>query len=192
VDGTAHTILCVETIDNTQSVWTLGTDVTLVGLPYSGSGSSGDSGKGAIQSFTKQSAQGTAVAFYMPKGSTGSFDDQGNVDGNPGPGYSQYRTYLSFDFRPTGDDKGTYPLFNTNNRGVSGLPGGNGATYKMGTNGDGSQSNRPAYGPSSGHVGIVNHLFADGSVHCLSKQIDVSAYMFLITKSGGDPAPAIP
>ncbi len=33
-DGTAHTILCVETIDDTQSVWTLGTDVTLVGLPY--------------------------------------------------------------------------------------------------------------------------------------------------------------
>ena len=35
-DGTAHTILCVETIDNTASVWTYGTDVTLVGLPASG------------------------------------------------------------------------------------------------------------------------------------------------------------
>ena len=33
---------------------------------------------------------------------------------------------------------------------------------------------------------------ADGSVHCLSKQIDVSAYMFLITQNGGDPNPPIP
>ena len=36
MDGTAHTIICVETCDNTQSVWTLGTDATLVGIPYQG------------------------------------------------------------------------------------------------------------------------------------------------------------
>ena len=62
-DGTAHTILCVETIDNTQSVWTLGTDVTLVGLPYVG-----NAGNGVIPSFTKTAADGTAVSFYMPQG----------------------------------------------------------------------------------------------------------------------------
>ena len=50
----------------------------------------------------------------------------------------------------------------------------------------------PVYGPSSGHSAIVNHLMADGSVHCLSKQIDCSAYMFLITKNGSDPNPPIP
>ena len=52
--------------------------------------------------------------------------------------------------------------------------------------------NCPVYGPSSGHSAIVNHLMADGSVHCLSKQIDCSAYMFLITKNGSDPNPPIP
>ena len=187
VDGTAHTILCAETIDDTQSVWTLGTDVTLVGLPYVG-----NAGNGAIASFTKTAADGTAVSFYMPQGATGKFDDQGNMDGMPGAGYSQYRTYLAFDFGPTGADKGTYPLFQTNNRTVSGLAGCSGAKYTMGANGDGPQSNQPAYGPSSGHAYVVNHLMADGSVHCLSKQIDVSAYMFLITRKGSDPNPPIP
>jgi type II secretory pathway pseudopilin PulG len=188
VDGTAHTILCVETMDNTQSVWTLGTDATLVGLP--------GSGNGAIPSFSLMKTSATwgqaASSFYAPQGSTGTFDDLGNLTGNPGPGYSQYRTYLSFDFRPTGADKGTYPRFNTNNRTLSGLPGSNGATYTMGAGGDGPQSNQPAYGPSSPHPAVVNHLMADGSVHCLSKTIDVSAYMFLITRNGDDPSPAIP
>jgi prepilin-type N-terminal cleavage/methylation domain-containing protein/prepilin-type processing-associated H-X9-DG protein len=191
-DGTSHTILCTETIDNTQSVWTLGTDVTLVGLPYSGKQSAANPGKGAIPSFTRTTADGTAGGFYMPEGSTATFDDVGNVAGTPGPGYSAFRTYLGFDFGPTGADRGTYPRFNTNNRTVSGLPGANGATYIMGRNGDGPQSNQPAYGPSSGHPSVVNTLFGDGSVRCLSKQIDVSAYMFLITRNGGDPTPCIP
>ena len=190
-DGTAHTIMCVETIDDTQSVWTLGTDVTLVGLPYRGDVSS-TKPTGAIQSFTNQTAQGITVAFYMPAGFTGTFDKEGNAGGTPGPGYSAYRTYLSFDFGPNGADKDTYPLFQTNNRTVSGLPGGNGVKYTMGANGDGPQSNQPAYGPSSGHSAIVNHLFADGSVHSLSRQIDVSAYMFLDNQERRRPESADP
>ncbi len=75
---------------------------------------------------------------------------------------------------------------------MKGLAGDNGATYTMGKNGDGPTSNQPAYGPSSDHATIVNHLMADGSVHSLSKQIDVSAYMFLITRNGSDPSPAVP
>ena len=150
--------------------------------------------QGAIPSFTKTTAGGTPVDcnYYMPKGFTGTFDDQGNLSGAPGAGYSAYRTYLSFDFRPSTDDRGAYPVFHTNNRGVKGLRGDNRATYTMGKNGDGPKSNQPAYGPSSNHAAVVNHLMADGSVHCLSKQIDVSAYMFLITRNGGDPSPAIP
>ena len=38
VDGTSHTILCVETIDDQASVWTYGADATLVGLPTIGNG----------------------------------------------------------------------------------------------------------------------------------------------------------
>ncbi len=191
-DGTSHTILCVETIDDTQSVWTLGTDVTLVGLPYLGKSAprTGFVYQGPdIQSFTQTTAQGTTVDFYMPQGSTGTFDESGYLSGTPGPSYGQYQTYLSFNFRPTGAARGAYPLFHTNNRSLAGLAGGYRATYTMGLNGDGPQSNQPAYGPSSGHSAVVNHLFGDGSVHCLSKTIDISAYTFLITRNGGDPNP---
>jgi prepilin-type N-terminal cleavage/methylation domain-containing protein len=196
VDGTAHTILCVETIDNTQSVWTLGTDCTLVGLPYSGSGSSGNAGTGAIQSFTNTNVSGTTVNFYMPQGGTGTFDDSGAMTGSPGQSYSSYRTYLAFDFSPNGADKQTYPQFATTNElsSVQGMQTSGGqqsySTYAS-QNGAG-QPNQPAYGPSSGHPAVVIHLMADGSVHALSRQIDVSAYMFLITKNGNDPAPYIP
>ena len=46
------------------------------------------------------------------------------------------------------------------------------------------------YGPDSQHPKVTNHLMVDGSVHEVDKQIDVAAYMFLITRESGDPAPA--
>jgi len=36
------------------------------------------------------------------------------------------------------------------------------------------------YGPSSNHPGMVNHVFMDGSVRSLSKDIDITLYMFLV------------
>ncbi len=42
-------------------------------------------------------------------------------------------------------------------------------------------------GPGSEHPGVVNHLFGDGTVHSLSKQIDAAMYFFLITRANGDP-----
>jgi type II secretory pathway pseudopilin PulG len=42
------------------------------------------------------------------------------------------------------------------------------------------------YGPSSHHPMIVNHLFADGGVRSFHRDIDVTVYMHLITKAGGD------
>ena len=44
-------------------------------------------------------------------------------------------------------------------------------------------------GPSSDHSGVTNHLYADGSVHAISNAIDAAAYMFIITRNGGDSAP---
>ncbi len=75
-DGTAHTILCVETIDNTSSVWTYGTDVTLVGLPTSG-GSTTPSG---TVTFSNK-VNGNPVAYYAPDGFMGSWDDAGKANG---------------------------------------------------------------------------------------------------------------
>lgn len=42
------------------------------------------------------------------------------------------------------------------------------------------------YGPSSRHAGVVNHLFCDGQVKSLSLETDVAAYMFMITRKGGE------
>jgi prepilin-type N-terminal cleavage/methylation domain-containing protein len=42
-------------------------------------------------------------------------------------------------------------------------------------------------GPSSEHPGVVNHLFADGTVHAVNKQIDAALYFFVITRANGDP-----
>ena len=42
-------------------------------------------------------------------------------------------------------------------------------------------------GPGSEHPKIANHLFGDGTVHSTNKEIDVSLYFFVITRSNGDP-----
>ena len=47
------------------------------------------------------------------------------------------------------------------------------------------------YGPSSRHLGVVNHLFADASIHAISADIDVATYMFLITRAGGEPVESV-
>ena len=46
-------------------------------------------------------------------------------------------------------------------------------------------------GPDSHHSGVINHALADGSVRSISKEIDAAAYMFLITRNAGDPAPPL-
>lgn len=48
-------------------------------------------------------------------------------------------------------------------------------------------SNQYRIGPSSEHPKVVNHLFGDGTVHSISKQIDAALYFFIITKANGDP-----
>lgn len=43
------------------------------------------------------------------------------------------------------------------------------------------------YGPSSRHPAGVNHLFCDGNVKTIPIDVDVAAYMFLITRRGHEP-----
>ena len=85
--------------------------------------------------------------------------------------YWKYKTYLAYDFAKA--DKGQYALYLIFNSG--------GIWDNTSHYGDAH------YGPSSGHPQVVNHLFGDGSVHSLLKDIDVATYMFLITKNGHDP-----
>ena len=50
-----------------------------------------------------------------------------------------------------------------------------------------NNANRPAFGPGSTHPLVVNHLMCDGTVLSIPKDIDVSMYMFMITRRSGDP-----
>jgi len=43
------------------------------------------------------------------------------------------------------------------------------------------------FGPSSAHPSAVNHLMGDGGARSIAKDVDVSAYYFMITRNGGDP-----
>jgi len=49
----------------------------------------------------------------------------------------------------------------------------------------------PVEGPGSGHPTVVNHLFGDGSVHGIAKDVDAAFYMFIITRGNGDPNPPL-
>jgi len=42
------------------------------------------------------------------------------------------------------------------------------------------------HGPSSEHLGVVNHLLADGSVRNVSKHIDARLYMHMVTRAGAE------
>ncbi len=41
------------------------------------------------------------------------------------------------------------------------------------------------YGPSSHHVGVTNHVFADGSVKEIDNTMDAALYMFLVNRESG-------
>ena len=104
----------------------------------------------------------TAVMDYpCPTEFQGLFDEDGNTIPSATTVYPDFRTFLHPD-----------------------LEDGYAAASAAGTNlalGD------PLNGPSSGHPEVVNHLLADGTARSVSKRVDVSTYMFLITRDGGDP-----
>jgi hypothetical protein len=136
-DGTSHTIMVVETMDDTKSAWIVGSDVTLVGMP-------------------KATYEKWKDSFWAPTGYNGAYYEYAS------PAIQALRTYAAFDFRPGHPDAGTYP---------SGV------------------GRTPAYGPSSGHPGIVNHLYCDGSARSLRKDVDYAAYFFAITRDNNEPDP---
>ena len=135
VDGTSHTILVVESTEQTCSRWTVGLECQVVGLP-------------PVVTF----ADTPWYRFYHPTGFTGgAYDDQSTID----PTIN--RTYLDWDY----DAKAYVGLIREGDTAVR--------------------------GPGSHHVGVTNHLFADGSVHTIKNVIDCAAYMFLITRNNADP-----
>ncbi len=136
-DGTSHTIMTIETIDEAASRWLVGKEATLVGLPQKSS-ATGDKPQ-------------APYPFFAPPGFDSSFGDDSGVT------KAGLRTFLSYDFSPTGADAGKYED-------------------------PGFSKVAPAYGPSSAHPAVVTCGMCDGSVLALSKKIDAANLFFLITK----------
>jgi hypothetical protein len=140
-DGLSHTLFLMETIDDRASRWMVGAECTLVGLPQA---SSPIGAKPAA-----------AYPFFAPRGFDGSWGDGSKVtlDG--------LRTFLMYDFSPSGEDIGKYE--------------------------DPGWSKPPAFGPSSAHPAVTIAVFGDGSVMALYKRCDAANLFFLITKGNNDP-----
>jgi type II secretory pathway pseudopilin PulG len=84
----------------------------------------------------------------------------GSVNQDASPAIKALRTYTAFDFRPGQLDAGSYP---------SGV------------------GRTPAFGPSTAHPEIVNHLYFDGGVRGIRKDVDYAFYFFEITRNNDDP-----
>ena len=140
-DGTSHTIVLMETMDDTNSRWMVGAEATMVGLPQASSPTGSTPAK--------------AYPFFAPPGFDNTFGDGSAV------ARSGLRTFLDYDFSPTGADAGKYE--------------------------DPGWSKPPAYGPSSAHPSVVIVSMGDGSVMAMSKRVDAANLFFLITKDGNDP-----
>jgi len=87
-DGLSHTMFIMETIDHVASRWTVGKEVTLVGLPQ--------------KSSPTGEKPAAPYAYFAPPGFDATFGE------NSGVAKAGLRTFLSYDFGPQGADAGKY------------------------------------------------------------------------------------
>jgi prepilin-type N-terminal cleavage/methylation domain-containing protein len=87
-DGTSHTIMTMETMDDASSRWAVGKEVTLVGLPQ----------KSSPTGETPQAA----YPYFAPTGYDATFGDDSGV------AKAGLRTFVAYDFSPNGADAGKY------------------------------------------------------------------------------------
>ena len=169
-DGTAHTIFCAETTDISGTPTATG---AVSGAAVMTIGSAWFAGAcatlvGIPTTGVTYTGRDNSFPFVRPTGFNGKYNEEA------GPTIQVLRTFLAYDFLNT--DAGKYP---TGTSPPSGTLVGNFATSAPYT-----------AGPSAGHPTVVNHLFGDGTVKSISKNVDFCMYFFAITKSNGDPAPS--
>jgi prepilin-type N-terminal cleavage/methylation domain-containing protein len=177
MDGTAHTILAVECMDfsgnpavptTACSAWFDGLDCCMVGTPTTGT------------SYTAAAATGASgYPFIAPTGFNGQYG------ANAGAQVQAMRTYLQYDF--TNTDASKYPDPKSppaNLNMIAKVAPGTAPTSP-------TPYNSYTFGPSSGHPSVVNHLFGDGAVRTIAKDVDFAMYFFAITRNNSDPAPNI-
>ncbi len=173
LDGLSHTVILIETIDDSYSIWMLGSECTLTGLPVT---------YNSVSCVPTGQTPLSPYQFFAPKYFDGQWGDQSGVTTNG------LKDFLMCDFSPQGTEALGYGPNGTNssfsNMGDPGSlwtttdkSGGGGAPAQMG----------PNYGPSSSHPAIVVAGMGDGSTQPLSKRTDAANFFFLITKNNSDP-----
>lgn len=155
-DGSAHTILAVETIEPRRARWSLGWEATVVGLPTNVPGYFTP-----IDAVTFRNDYDYG-RYWHPTGFNGKFTKE---ESGIAINYPTFRTFL-----------GRQDYQAPRNWYVPAEPSVPQWAWQQ-------------YGPMSQHLDVTNHLFVDGSVHQIANDIDVAAYMFMITRESGDPAP---
>ena len=152
----------METIDDSFSVWMIGSQCTLTGLPQTGA-----KAPNTPNSVPPTGQPLNGYHFYNPTGFDNTFGDSSGVS-NKG-----LRTFLMYDCSPSGADAGMYA--------TDGDP-----SYTGGwTTTEGKTVT--TYGPSSSHPAVVVAGMGDGSVQAFNKRMDAANFFFLITKNNQDP-----
>ncbi len=172
LDGLSHTLILIETIDDSYSIWMLGSECTLTGLPIT---------YNSVSCIPTGTAPISPYQFFAPPKFDGQYGDQSGVT------TAGEKCFLMCDFSPQGTEalgygpNGTSPFQNMGDPGslwtITEKSGGGGAPAQMG----------PNYGPSSSHPAIVVAGMGDGSTQPLSKRTDAANFFFLITKNNSDP-----
>ncbi|MEI8373895.1 MAG: DUF1559 domain-containing protein [Planctomycetota bacterium] len=156
-DGLSHTIIIMETMDDTYSRWMVGEECTLTGLPV-----------GSVS--TQTSTAGTVFNYFTPPG----YDPSKGWGETSSSSTANLKTFLAYDFTASGLENGKY-----SDATLGGEP-----TW---TRACGASSGAPGYGPSSSHPAVVIVGMGDGTGFALSKKTDAANFFFLITKNNSDP-----
>ena len=199
-DGTAHTVMANESIDNTLfSSWMIPQDCMTIGFPTSAStiGCAAPVVTPGIWPVRFAAYPNVGPPTWAPTG-TGTlgvnyYAPCGYAPGkfgilNPSTTYQNYQTYLNVNWtKPPWQNnfvrtKAMWSLTGYWRYGLDWYNQLSGGTITVG----------PVYGPSAGHPTVNNHLMVDGSVMSIAKDIDVSIYYFMITAHGNDPYLAPP
>ena len=96
-DGTSHTIMIMETIDEAASRWTVGKEATLVGLPQASSPTGEKPARHLLPGHT-----GLHQNHFAPRGYDSTFGDDSGV------AKAGLRTFLAYAFSPNAADAGKY------------------------------------------------------------------------------------
>jgi prepilin-type N-terminal cleavage/methylation domain-containing protein len=170
LDGTSHTIVVAESIDDSpSSTWCDGVESVQFGLsPYTKTSTYNMTTPLKTSDFDQwpKKALSAQPLYYAPTGYNGAFGDDAAVDA------MTIFPSISCDYDPTKGAQRTMYAFDTTNCNPIDTWGATG---------------EPHYGFSSAHRSIVNHLMGDGSVRGINKQIDQGSYFFLCTRNNRDP-----